>query len=246
MKLKHSPSAPSAPSALAALAALSFALGIPQLAHADEPQVAVDAAPVAVPARPEPPAPVAPFVPSAAPAPAPTSAPTPDANEPNQEDDDRPKPGQWYGYQTLAVDVASLALVALSIRAQSGEFALASLGTYVIGPPIVHFAHGNVAKGFGDLGLRLGLPVGGAFLGAGIGCALGGCSGHGDFAGYGAVIGAVFGTVSGGVAAMILDWTLLSREPGTSPKASGRRAVNLAPSLAVTPTGGALGLGGSF
>jgi hypothetical protein len=202
------------------------------------------------PAAPSAPAETVPFGPGATPArPTPSSTPRRAAPPPPPADDEdeRPKPGQWYGYQTLAVDAASLALAAMSVRTGSGALGLASLGTYVIGPPIVHFAHGHVGKGFADLGLRLGLPVGGALVGVGIGCALGGCGGGGDFAGYGAAIGGLVGGASGGVAAMILDWALLSREPGQrAPRQREAAEVTLRPSLAVTPTGGALGLGGAF
>ncbi|HQY62148.1 MAG TPA: hypothetical protein PK141_12190 [Polyangiaceae bacterium] len=248
---------------LVGLAALGVACSLSPLARAEEPaEVAAEPAPAAAaPAAPVPftaPAPVVqtvPFgAPAAAPVPAPVSAPaTPTRAAPSSapaegEGEERPKPGQWYGYQTLAVDAGALALVAMSVRAESGEVALAALGTYVIGPPIVHFAHGNVAKGFGDLGLRVGLPVGGALVGAGLGCVLGGCAG-GDFAGLAAAFGALVGGASGGVTAMILDWALLSREPGRQPrerKDARRWPVSLTPSLAVTPTGGAMGVGGVF
>ena len=264
---------------LAALAVVGLACSLAPLARADvpaEPAPAptepgpAPAEPAPAPTQPAPapatPAPLAgpgaaaetvPFGPGATPArPTASSAPRraapppPPPPPPAEDEDERPKPGQWYGYQTLAVDLAGLAVGALSIRAGSGELALVSLGTYVVGPPVVHFAHGNVAKGFGDFGLRLGLPVGGALVGVGVGCLLGGCGGRGDFAGYAAAFGGLVGGASGGVAAMILDWALLSREPGArpprEPKAARGWPVSLTPSLAVTPAGGALGVGGAF
>ena len=38
-------------------------------------------------------------------------------------------------------------------------FGLLGLSTYVLGGPIVHFAHGNAGKGFASLGLRVGAPL---------------------------------------------------------------------------------------
>jgi hypothetical protein len=260
---------------LAAVAAFGLGCSLAPLAHADEgvaaeppSAAAAPAAPApAVPATPVLPAPTAPAAPAVAPAApvvvvavAPCAAPTRPARStrcaapqraPDEEEDEPPKPGHWYGYQTLGVDLGALALLALSVQSESGGLALASLGTYVVGPPIVHFAHGNIGKGFGDLGLRLGLPVGGALVGVGFACVLGGCGGHGDFAGYAAAFGGLVGGASGGVAAMIIDWALLSREPSRQaprePRDAGaRRPVTLTPSVAVPPSGGALGLGGVF
>ncbi len=177
-----------------------------------------------------------------APAPA-TSSPAALVAAPTEDDEDPPrKPGEWYGYQTLLTDVAAAGMFGLAVKSGSSMFAVASVSTYVLGAPIVHFAHGHVGKGFGDLGLRLGLPVGGALVGAGLACAFGGCSGKGDFAGYAPAIGGVLGAASGGVAAMILDWALISREPA-APRAA---KVRLTPSLAITPAGGSVGLGGAF
>lgn len=52
----------------------------------------------------------------------------------------------WYGYQTLAIDFAVLALLGAPP---------AAVATYFLGAPVVHFMHGNVGRGFGSLGLRL-------------------------------------------------------------------------------------------
>ena len=54
----------------------------------------------------------------------------------------------WYGYQTLVSDIA--ATVGAAVEPSVG------LLTYVLGAPIVHFAHGNFGRGFGSLGMRLG------------------------------------------------------------------------------------------
>jgi hypothetical protein len=39
--------------------------------------------------------------------------------------------------------------------------ALVSVGAYGLGPPAIHFVHGDLAKGIGSIALRVGMPVAG-------------------------------------------------------------------------------------
>ncbi len=248
---------------LVGLAALGLACSLSPLARAEQPteiasKPAPAAAPVPAPAAPVPftaPAPVVQTVPFGAAAPAPAPAPprpafptraAPSSAPPEGEGEERPKPGQWYGYQTLAVDAGALALVAISIRTKSVELAMVSVGTSVFGPPIVHFAHGDGVKGFSDFGLRVGLPAGGVLVGAGLGCMFGGCSAT-RFESI-AEVGALAGGALGAATAMVLDWAVLSREPGRPRGRTDARAwpVSLTPSLAVKPAGADVSLGGAF
>jgi hypothetical protein len=64
-----------------------------------------------------------------------------------------PKKPVWYGWQTLLVDGASVLALLGGITAPVGMVG------YFVGGPIVHFAHGHVGKGLGDLGLRVGAPL---------------------------------------------------------------------------------------
>src|SRR5690606_31567395 len=72
---------------------------------------------------------------------------------------------EWYGWQTLAVDAAGLALglgyAAKKPETKSGEPLHPATATFVplytiglFGGPIVHFAHGRVGIGFLSLGIR--------------------------------------------------------------------------------------------
>lgn len=82
--------------------------------------------------------------------------------------------GAWYGWQTLAVDGSSMALIlaglTVTLATNSGaafatSLTLGGLGL-VLGAPIVHWVHGYTAKGFISLfGLRLGLAAGGYVVG---------------------------------------------------------------------------------
>jgi hypothetical protein len=56
----------------------------------------------------------------------------------------------WYGWQTLIVD--GVGILTLPV--------LVGFGVYLVGAPIVHWAHGRVGLGFADVGMRLGLAVG--------------------------------------------------------------------------------------
>jgi len=75
----------------------------------------------------------------------------------------------WYGWQTLLADGAAAGLVGLAILSPDGNGAnvlgTASFVTYLVGGPIIHWAHGHGAKGWGSLGLRVGLPLAGTLAG---------------------------------------------------------------------------------
>ena len=118
-------------------------------------------------------------------------------------------PSRWYGWQTLAADGASLALSlgAIGVAGAGGSdsdtpseaLVWGSLGTYVLGAPVVHWVHQNTGRGFASLGLRVGGPV---VLGL-IGAEAEGCSHQGgDFCG---LVGALIGTSVGIVAAVTID-----------------------------------------
>lgn len=66
-----------------------------------------------------------------------------------------PEPARaWYGWQTLLVDALSIGTAALSAATTLEGFIL-GVGMLVIGSPIVHFAHLNVAQGLASVGMRL-------------------------------------------------------------------------------------------
>jgi hypothetical protein len=74
----------------------------------------------------------------------------------------------WYGWQTLLVFGTSGVLMATAPAAAPVTVPL-SLGGFVLGGPVVHWANGNVSKGF----ISLGVNLGGTLLGgltAGVAC----------------------------------------------------------------------------
>ncbi|MDB4993717.1 MAG: uncharacterized protein JWM74_1149 [Myxococcaceae bacterium] len=152
----------------------------------------------------------------------------------------KPSPQErWYGWQTLLVDVGDVPLF----------FVMGPL-PYLLGAPIVHFAHGRVGTGFGDLGMRLGLPVAFGFVAYSVGNKH--CSSRGSYQVFcsQADSAAVGGAVVGMVTAIGLDAAFLAHET-VEPKAStaARRsppAFRVAPDLQLGKSRSTLGLRGSF
>ncbi len=137
------------------------------------------------------------------------------------------RPMVAYGWQVFAIDGVALALATAAVavalpqpddKSPTVALALAGLGTYLVGPPILHAARGNWDNAGESLGMRLGLPFGGGLTGLAVGELL--CRGFEDpeaeldltclamplgFAALGAGLGALV--------AMGLDATLVAREP---------------------------------
>jgi hypothetical protein len=162
---------------------------------------------------------------------------------------------EWYGYQTLIVDAASLGLMiggaAMAARSNGsgdagGTVALTGAVGYVLGAPVVHWMHGRIGPGFGSLGLRVGLPLTCMFWGAVIGAA----SGSRDDDAVGA--GAALGFVGGMAGAIILDAALLAYEkPSEKEKeayesAQAKHPVRWIPTLAPQKEGATVGISGMF
>jgi hypothetical protein len=139
---------------------------------------------------------------------APAAAPAPAAVQPASSPVHRVS--RWYGSQTLATDGISLVLSFAAIAANdsqaSSALGIASLGTFVLGGPLVHFAHGQVGKGFGSLALRTALPLAAGFAGGQLASADCGA----EFCGIGGVL---LGGLTGVVAAVAIDSAGLAYEP---------------------------------
>ena len=70
---------------------------------------------------------------------------------------------QWYGWQTLISDAASLTLLVAGGKTDDLDtragLVTASVGTFALGPPIIHWAHGQPLRSLGSLALRVGPPI---------------------------------------------------------------------------------------
>jgi len=173
------------------------------------------------------------------------------ASDPDAAHEERPVRGRkrWYGWQTLIVDASAVVVMAgyavASDKWRDNAFTMALgatvLGTYVLGGPIVHAAHGYWSTGFESLALRVGLPLGGALAGFGLGViACGGTGGDGDVP-CAAIPAAVVGG-AGMIAAPLIDAFALAYEPKAT-ESAGAFAV---PVVSWVPGGASAGLAGRF
>ncbi len=182
------------------------------------------------------------------PAPSPVPAPAPSPAEAAAR--------TWYGGQVLAVDGASaISLttgIALASATGAGGSAIADVavaglllggaGTYALGAPVVHIAHGRVGAAALSLGLRIGLPTAGFFLGGFISprCP---ARRHDDFdiclngltyGSYGALLGAV--------AASATDAAALAYDVEPHQKQKPKRVPTLGFAPQVDPARGSYGI----
>lgn len=129
----------------------------------------------------------------------------------------------WYGTQTLIADAVSAPLVFVGV----------GVVTYALGPPIIHWAHGNAGTGFGSLALRVVMPL----AGAGVGCAVGGCEGRGEYT------GAAAGAIVGGLGIVALDAFVFAYE---QPEAAPSARMRVTPTVSLGRGAASFALSASF
>lgn len=140
---------------------------------------------------------------------------------------------EWYGWQNLAIEAGAITVFALGAKEDLNVPMYLGLGGMLLGPPIVHWAHGNVGKGFISLGVMVALPAGAGFLGSTIGGAGEHCESGDDMCGFGAGFGTYIGAIIGAIGAIVVDSALAVDEPKEKdqppPQAKG-------PKFEITPT----------
>jgi hypothetical protein len=130
----------------------------------------------------------------------------------------------WYGWQTLVADACAVGIFAAAWVVGSGGYdqatktrtetlAYISLGTFVLGGPIVHAAHGHWGKAGISFALRVGLPILGAA--AAFAATDGSCSNADGGCGGAASSAVVF--LFGIATAVTMDAGLLATEPIAAP-----------------------------
>jgi hypothetical protein len=166
-----------------------------------------------------------------------------------------PRKRVWYGWQTLLVLGGSATigivttLAGASTRADGVTLVGLSVGGagLMLGGPIVHWAHGNTAKGFGALGLNFGVPLVSGGLGVAVACGAGGCSGSSQ--GFGVFFGLLFGGSAGLLGSFIIDVTALDYEASGPVSATASRKApgwTLVPDLHITREKTTFGFAGVF
>lgn len=166
-----------------------------------------------------------------------------------------PQTRVWYGWQTL-IALGGMTVVGLSstfggVASGNAGFTIAGsvlggTGLFMSGP-IVHWIHGNTAKGFVALGLNFGAPLVGGGLGVAIACGTGAC--RGDLGGFGVFLGGVFGGGVGLLTSLIVDVSALSydtKAPGAPSARSKAPPWTLLPDLKITREKTTFGVAGVF
>jgi hypothetical protein len=156
---------------------------------------------------------------------------------------------EWYGWQTLAADGASLALfvggvgtTAARSSGTSSALLLGSLAVYSLGGPIIHFAHNRPGAALGSFGLRWGMPTVGTLLGVSFAYASCGKSNdNGVCYGVYGLLGLTVGTIG----AIVVDSALLAREQ-VQVKFTAAKNFTWRPDLNVSPSSVSAGLSGAF
>lgn len=140
-----------------------------------------------------------------------------------------------YAGEIVGVTLAAQSLLWLGIGAESGVLAAVGALTQVLGPPMVHWAHGNGWQGALSLGIELTLPIVSTFVVTTVALSAEG----GDGCGFGCTDTAMAGLIGGFLLGIItattlesvlLAWDTEDRAPGPTPPSSSFR-VWLAPSL---------------
>jgi hypothetical protein len=117
-----------------------------------------------------------------------------------------------YGGAVFLADLSAIGLGILGAATQNPGWAVAGLATYGLGGPVVHFAHGNIERGFGSLVLRLIVPATAGYVAGLIGVeASKGCQGEVCGLSYG-LTGAAIGLGLGVIAASAIDVAVLSHD----------------------------------
>jgi hypothetical protein len=166
---------------------------------------------------------------------------------------------RWYGWQTLIGDGAALAVMLGGAAAREPKLLNAGYALFLLGPPVVHTAHGNWGRGLASAGIRLAAPpilgLGGLYTGIIVGAIAGG--GDSDdtftFAILGGAAGFGLGVLAGYASAVAFD-VFMARDKvaDQSGAAKGQAPLGrsagprVAPTLAVDRGGATLGVAGRF
>ncbi len=150
-----------------------------------------------------------------------------------------------YWYQTLGADSVALVFMVAAVSNNGEPTLTLGLGTYLLGAPIIHAAHGRPGRALASVTMRVGLP----FVGAMIGAALEpkpNCGPNVDYYECGDDEGpsgeVILGALLGVVGASVIDATVMA--DGDAPTVKPQRT--LAPTARATHGGVALGLSGTF
>ncbi|XXX75440.1 hypothetical protein WMF30_48105 [Sorangium sp. So ce134] len=158
---------------------------------------------------------------------------------------EQPEPKRaWYGWQHLLVLGSTAILAPMAIAMEDEALAWLSVGPFVLGGPITHWANGQLGKGFASLGLNAGCTLGGSMVGALIANAS-------DSRDWETLAGFFIGGSLGLLTANIIDIAVLEYEETRATESYDYirlrpPRLRLVPHVALAPDRATLGLGGAF
>jgi hypothetical protein len=161
----------------------------------------------------------------------------------------------WYGWQNLSVIGGSLAVAVAGSSADRPEAAIPiGLAGFYLGPPIVHWSHGNSTEGIASLGLG----VGGGLLAGFVGAALNpghDCSSQSDTdvptfcVNAAPLVGFAYGAAAAGLVYVVVDVAALAWEEvpaASSEKTTDASSFRLAPKIWLAQNQTTFGVSGEF
>ena len=139
-----------------------------------------------------------------------------------------------YRLTLVALDAAALVMVLGAAAAENELLAVGGVGTYALGAPVVHLAHGQPGRSLISLTLRVGVPALGIAIMTTSLASCESCAG-----------GAIFGGVvvlGGIVTAIIVDDAFLGNVPKPLPQTERRSSLRIGVSPIIEPKAKPLGL----
>lgn len=148
---------------------------------------------------------------------------------------------QWYGWQTLISDAASLSLFIAAAKTDDldtrGGLVTASVGTFALGPPIIHLMHGQPLRSLGSFALRVGPPIAAVAL-----FADGMDGNHSDGVAHLEIVSGILIATLFVPTAIVLDSAALAYKEVPPPN----QAVRFAPTIVPIQSGSLVGVQGIF
>ncbi len=150
-----------------------------------------------------------------------------------------------YAWQTVAADGVGVSLLLVGVASSSNGAMIVGTGTFLLGTPLVHLAHGNPGRAVGSLALRGALPT--------LAFAAGYTAFHRSDQGTHELFPSGFGEgvllgIGGIVACVAIDALLLAEETPAAPARPQApiSRLSVSPQLAYIRGGAVAGVGGAF
>jgi hypothetical protein len=163
------------------------------------------------------------------------------------EEDPSPAPPEtrWYGWQTLTTDAVAVSLLLSGVGPDANLTALeVGMGTFGLGGPIVHVAHGRPVIAAASFLARVALPTAGYFVGEAVQNCHHETSEEDEMSC--APIGSILGGLLGVAIASGIDAAVFANEDVKPERPSSSAGLTVSPAIAVTTRAASVGVSGAF